>query len=107
MLKDICASLRLGTDEIAALAFEAGAALPAVGSMGYVRGTGGRALVALESNDSRLLIILEGEGGSIARIINAADIYPIEREARFCGRAPSTARLPRQPFWQPAAEVAA
>lgn len=107
MLKDICASLRLGTEEIAALAFNAGPSLPAAGTFGYLRGTGARALIALEGRDGRLLIIMEDDCGSIARIIDAADLYPTEREARFCGRAPQPSRSARQPFWQPAAEVAA
>lgn len=107
MLQDICAKLLLGRAEIASLVLKAGATAPAEGAIGYVRGTGQRALIALESRDGRLLIIMEGESGSIARIIDAHDIYPTEREARFCGRPPSLTRSPRLPHWQPAAEVAA
>lgn len=107
MLKDICASLRLGPDEIAALAFKTGPSLPVAGTFGYVRGTGARALIALEGRDGRLLIIMQGDSGSIARIIDAADLYPTEREARFCGRAPQPSRPARLPHWRPAAEVAA
>lgn len=106
MLKDICASLRLGTEEVAALAFNAGPSLPAAGTFGYVRGTGARALIALEGRDGRLLIIMEGDSGSIARIIDAADLYPTEREARFCGRVPRSSRPARLPYWQPGAEAA-